>query len=493
MSQLHHIFFDEARENLDLMEQSLLKFNPHADAHEQLNAIFRTAHSVKGGAAAFGFADVAEFAHLMESVLDRVRSRQVPPDASMVDLLLESVDAMRSLLGWHQGGATGAPDMPEALVRRLRASVPVPESRPAARSLEVRIGPLDQTEDLNAVIALFRDIAGLGAISEVSGQGDRIRTFAVRTDSSDEELMALFAFHVARERVSIRAVDTRETADAGRWNDAHSPVDAECSARAATAAALPAHADLATIRVASSKVDQLASLAGKLAHTQGSLERIGRALDPVTHAQLLAGMSELRRITLDLQQSVAAMRMTPMAVVFNRFPRMLRELARKLGKKFALVVQGEDIELDKAMVEKIADPLMHLVRNSCDHGIEAPAERLGAGKPEAGTITLSVALQDGSVTIDVRDDGRGLARDKLLKAARARGLEVSDQITDSALWPIVFTPGFSTVDVITDVSGRGVGMDVVKRNVVALGGTVEITSSPGQSTCVSMKLPLGRR
>jgi len=249
---------------------------------------------------------------------------------------------------------------------------------------------------------------------------------------------------------------------------------------------------LATIRVASEKVEHLARLAVEIADTQTMLEQGSQMLDPLTHAQLLASVSQLRRNTDDLRQSVLALRMMPMALVFNRFPRMLRDLSRKLGKKFTLITQGENTELGKTMVEKITDPLMHLVRNSCDHGIETPVERLAVGKPEAGTISLSVTSQQGSVTIEVRDDGRGLAREKILKAARERGLPVSEQLADGELWQLVFAAGFSTAEAVTDVSGRGVGLDVVKRNVAALGGDVTIISTPGRGTCVSMRLPVSR-
>jgi two-component system chemotaxis sensor kinase CheA len=198
----------------------------------------------------------------------------------------------------------------------------------------------------------------------------------------------------------------------------------------------------------------------------------------------------LDRNTRDLQESVMSIRMIPMSIVFNRFPRMLRDLAQKLGKKVDFVTQGEATELDKGLVEKITDPLTHLVRNSCDHGIESPADRVKSGKSETGTITLSAAHQGGSIVIEVRDDGRGLSREKILKKARERGLDVSDQMSDSEVWLLIFAPGFSTADVVTDVSGRGVGMDVVKKNIAALNGTVEIDSSEGYGMRVSVRLPL---
>jgi two-component system chemotaxis sensor kinase CheA len=251
-----------------------------------------------------------------------------------------------------------------------------------------------------------------------------------------------------------------------------------------------AQPEAATIRVAISKVDQLINLVGELVITQAMLAQNSRALDPTVNQQLLAGLADLDRNTRDLQESVMSIRMIPMSVVFSRFPRMLRDLAGKLGKKVELITHGEATELDKGLVEKITDPLTHLVRNSCDHGIETPQERVAAGKPETGTITLSAAHQGGSIVIEVRDDGRGLSRQKILKKARERGLDVSDQMSDAEVWQLIFAPGFSTAEVVTDVSGRGVGMDVVKKNIAALNGTVEIDSSEGYGMRVSVRLPL---
>jgi two-component system chemotaxis sensor kinase CheA len=263
---------------------------------------------------------------------------------------------------------------------------------------------------------------------------------------------------------------------------------AKAPAKPAGAASVPPEA--ATIRVAISKVDQLINLVGELVITQAMLAQNSRALDPALYQQLLTGLTDLDRNTRDLQESVMSIRMIPMSIVFSRFPRMLRDLAGKLGKKVDFVTQGEATELDKGLVEKITDPLTHLVRNSCDHGIEMPADRIRAGKPESGTITLSAAHQGGSIVIEVRDDGRGMSREKILSKAREKGLEVSDSMTDGEVWQLIFAPGFSTAEVVTDVSGRGVGMDVVKRNIASLNGTVDIESVEGYGMKVSVRLPL---
>ena len=224
--------------------------------------------------------------------------------------------------------------------------------------------------------------------------------------------------------------------------------------------------------------------------TQAMLAQHSQSLDPVAHQQLVANLTDLDRNTRDLQESVMSIRMIPMSLVFNRFPRMLRDLAGKLGKKVEFVTHGEATELDKGLVEKITDPLTHLVRNSCDHGIELPHERIAAGKVAHGTITLSASHQGSSIVIEVRDDGRGMSREKILRKAREQGILVNDQMPDAEVWQLIFAPGFSTAEVVTDVSGRGVGMDVVKRNISALGGTVEIESSEGYGMRVAVRLPL---
>ncbi len=577
LSQFYQIFFEEAGENLDLMEQMLLNLNLETADDEELNGIFRCAHSVKGGAATFGFSDVAELTHQMESLLDRLRRHELQPTSIMVDVLLESADASRSLLARHQSGDVGTAPPTGELVRRIRAIVqgnssapapavavkhlkveakPVEVSPPVAvkerlpnvagvdsRCLLVVVGPLDHPEQADAIEELFRDIVGLGVIKAVASSDPKSRTFEVETTSTDEDLLDLFAFHVAREQVVIKDVSVGSVDLGGKGvtvlpasgSDVVVPVSAAAhhgvqssttsgfgffdgapgvpdtvassvlplaaplvddhAAKSARNAAKPvasmaSQPEAATIRVAISKVDQLINLVGELVITQAMLAQNSRALDPAVYQQLLTGLTDLDRNTRDLQESVMSIRMIPMSIVFSRFPRMLRDLAGKLGKKVDFLTQGEATELDKGLVEKITDPLTHLVRNSCDHGIEMPADRVLAGKPETGTITLSAAHQGGSIVIEVRDDGRGMSRERILAKARERGLDVSDQMPDSEVWQLIFAPGFSTAEVVTDVSGRGVGMDVVKRNITSLNGTVEIDSSEGYGMKVSVRLPL---
>jgi two-component system chemotaxis sensor kinase CheA len=548
LSQFYQIFFEEAGENLDQMEHMLLNLNLETADDEELNGIFRCAHSVKGGAATFGFADVAELTHQMESLLDRLRRHEIQPNAAMVDVLLESADASRSLLARHQAGGEGAATPTADLVRRISelaagggaaVAVKVPAAVAASpasaapsppkavilvnglRNLQISIGPLDRPEQADAIQELFRDIPGLGSVKAAASDRVGVRVFEVETASTDDDLLDLFAFHVAREKVVIAGVavqqepvaaSTAQTADVAGFGffdgspgapqaaplpeviGVSAALDSSVVAKAVPSKNASANSasqpEAATIRVAISKVDQLINLVGELVITQAMLAQNSRALDPAVYQQLLTGLADLDRNTRDLQESVMSIRMIPMSIVFSRFPRMLRDLAGKLGKKVDFVTQGEATELDKGLVEKITDPLTHLVRNSCDHGVEMPAERLSAGKSETGTITLSASHQGGSIVIEVRDDGRGLSRPKILAKARERGLDVSDQMSDAEVWQLIFAPGFSTAAVVTDVSGRGVGMDVVKRNIAALNGTVEIDSAEGYGMKVSVRLPL---
>ena len=561
LSQFYQVFFEEAGENLDRMEAQLLEIDIEAADDEELNSIFRCAHSVKGGAATFGFADVAELTHQMETLLDKLRRHELKPTAAMVDVLLQSGDALRAQLARHQGASGEAIDTADLLisiramssgqaplgVAAAKAAIPdadaqmagevlaakaAPTDASPARELEVRVGPLKDPAQANNLIELFNEITDLGTIEAIDGgqPSDGIRRFRVITTSSDNDLLDLFTFHVARDEVALLpvsegygfhggapgappeaekdlgygffenapgapgSVDAASTTSALRALSA-AATEAEVAKPAARAAArvekAPAAAlESSTLRVSVEKVDQLINLVGELVITQAMLAQNSKQIDPGLYQQLAAGLADLDRNTRDLQESVMSIRMIPMSMVFSRFPRMLRDLAAKLGKKVEFVTQGESTELDKGLVEKITDPLTHLVRNSCDHGIELPAERLAKGKPEHGTITLAASHQGGSILIEVRDDGKGLSRETLINKARERGIDAPDSMPDADVWSLIFAPGFSTADVVTDVSGRGVGMDVVKKNITALGGTVEIDSAEGYGMSVKVRLPL---
>jgi two-component system chemotaxis sensor kinase CheA len=560
LSQFHGVFYEEAGENLTSMEALLLETDESNADDESLNAIFRCAHSIKGGAATFGFQDVADLTHVMETLLDRLRRRELAITSGMIDTLLESGDVLKHLLASRQSGTDAGIDCTE-LVARIGAfahgtvaaapaavapvaaatAAPVAASMteapaaasaspaaaplaPGERVLEIAIGPLDQPRLADNVVELFGEIPGLGTIEPSDdGKPDAAQTrhFRVVSTVTDSDLLDLFSFHVSREQVSIREVGAAATAVAapvatpaatpeadqtfGLFEDLPEPVAAGVQAPAAVVVAAPkaeapraadraapasANLESSTIRVPTEKVDQLINLVGEMVITQAMLAQTGRGLDAVVHQAMATALTDLERNTRLLQEAVMAIRMIPMTAVFNRFPRMLRDLSGRLGKKLELHTIGEDTELDKGLIEKITDPLTHLVRNSADHGIEMPADRIAAGKPEHGTVTLAAAHQGGSIVIEVRDDGRGLNRAKLLAKARERGLSVSDSMSDTEVYGLIFAPGFSTAAEVTDVSGRGVGMDVVKRNITSLGGSVEIDSVEGQGMRVSVRLPL---
>ncbi len=550
LSQFFQVFFEEAGENLETMEQMLLNLDIHNADDEELNAIFRCAHSVKGGAATFGFSDVAELTHQMETLLDKLRRHELSPTAAMVDVLLASGDALKAQLARHQGngadpldtaellvsirsmsaGGLAAPVATRPVVAAPAAPAPVAPARPGVRQLELTVGPLPDPDDADNLVELFKEITDLGTIEPLdAGRAtEGLRRFKVLTSSTDSDLIDLFNFHVAREHIKLAPMDAgygffdnapgappalsaSAAADAaqgyGFFDNApgapaaagevaeaaaapvelRSPAAKVAPARAEKAAAAP---ESSTLRVSVEKVDQLINLVGELVITQAMLAQNSKGVDAALNQQMASGLADLERNTRDLQEAVMSIRMIPMSLVFNRFPRMLRDLAAKLGKKVELMQVGEATELDKGLVEKITDPLTHLVRNSCDHGIEMPAERLAKGKPEQGTITLIATHAGGSIVIEVRDDGKGLNRAKLLSKAKERGLEVSDAMTDPEVYSLIFAPGFSTADEVTDVSGRGVGMDVVKKNITALGGTVEIDSAEGYGMTVRVRLPL---
>ena len=557
LTQFHQVFFEEAGENLETMEQLLVDIDLEAADDEELNAIFRCAHSVKGGAATFGFTEVAELTHQMETLLDKLRRHELAPSPAMVDVLLRSGDALKALLARQRSGGgeagnngpliaeirafaeggsapAGAKPASSSATPATPAAAPATAASAAApapagqRVLELTVGPCPEPHPADLLVELFSEVIDLGSIEPLDAgrAADGMRRFKVTTSSSDDDLLDLFSFHVSRETARLAPLGpgygfhagspgapaaeaaAKSPTDYGFFDGAPgapeeshvadgaaAPSVAKATALAAArpagnAAGAIAAAGETTLRVSVEKIDQLINLVGELVITQAMLAQNSPGLDTALHQQLLAGLTDLERNTRDLQESVMSIRMIPMSAVFNRFPRMLRDLASKLGKKVDFVTVGEATELDKGMVEKITDPLTHLVRNSCDHGVEMPAERKARGKSENGTITLAASHQGGQVVIEVRDDGKGLDRARLIAKAREKGIDAPDSMSDSDVWNLIFAPGFSTADVVTDVSGRGVGMDVVKKNITALGGTVEIISAQGYGMSVKVRLPL---
>ncbi len=520
LQRFHATFFEESREGLDAMEAGLLALESGQQDPEIINSVFRAAHSIKGGAGTFGFDAIAGLTHVLETLLDELRAGKRALEPAAVDAMLSSVDVLRALLREAEHGQAADPAAVAAVKARLEAvlSGQVAASAPAAAEAKVDDTPEAWQIGFTPAPSLFmsgndplriiRELEHLGSL-QVAARMERLPGFA--------QLDPLEA-HLAWDLGLVGKVPRSKIEDTFAWvlDDCEldirpaappslathapaAPVVAPSTSAAPVAAAAPAAPAASgsgaqeaetSIRVSVDKVDALINLVGELVITQAMLKQVSHALDPVHAESLFAGLDQLERNTRDLQEAVIGVRMLPVDAVFRRFPRLVRDLSTRLGKQVRLRTVGEGTELDKGLIEKIADPLVHLVRNSIDHGLEMPDVRRDAGKDETGTITLAASHQGGHIVIEVSDDGRGLNRDKILAKAHERGLAVPDNPTDSQVWDLIFQPGFSTADAVTDLSGRGVGMDVVRRNIQALGGEVQIESSLGSGTRTLIRLPL---
>jgi two-component system chemotaxis sensor kinase CheA len=508
MSRFHAAFFEESREGLDTMESGLLGMEAGRSDADTINAIFRAAHSIKGGAGTFGFRFISDFTHVMETLLDEARAGKRHLDSAAVSVLLTAVDVLRGMLDYAENG--GALDQPsidaskaelDALLSGVPASAPVAAARPKAEGPESwRISfrpfpslflsgndPLRMLRELDELgareIVCFDDtLPAFGALDPVNaylGWAFELPGSVKRAAIDDvfawvEDQCDLVIDAVEPEAAPEPLAETPAAVDAG---DAHVPAAGGSAAES-------------SIRVGVNKVDALINLVGELVITQAMIRQRTENLDPVQFEGLLAAIGQLERNSRDLQEAVMSVRMLPVDFAFSRFPRMVRDLANRLGKKVRLVTKGEQTELDKGVIEKIVDPLVHLIRNSIDHGLELPDDRRAAGKDETGTIALSAVHQGGHIVIEVTDDGRGLNRTKILQKAAERSLPIAENPTDAQVWELIFHPGFSTADKLTDVSGRGVGMDVVRKNIQALGGSVDIRSETGKGSTMTIRLPL---
>ena len=504
MRQFQQTFFAESAEGLDVMESGLLALQPAALDSETINAIFRAAHSIKGGAGTFGFEAIGEFTHVVETLLDELRSGTRVADAALIDLLLQSVDVLRALFDDAQAGRpinlTAHQGTQQALARALQtpgAEPPVTaEAGAAGRApgggwrIDFRPHP-ELFATGNDPLHVLRELASLGSLHA-----------QVQADASlDPASMDPTQCYLRWDLELITEADEPAVREAFAWIEDEcdlaitalavaEPQVMAAEPQAAAVGTAPAPAGQTSIRVSVDKIDALINLVGELVITQSMLHQAGQALDTAQHEQLVAGLELLARNTRDIQEAVMSTRMVAIDSVFKRFPRVLRDVAGRLGKQVELQTEGEGTELDRGVTEKIVDPLTHIIRNSVDHGIESPADRLAAGKPEAGQITLRAAHEGGYIVIEVLDDGAGLDRERILAKAAASGLPVSDDMADADVWQLLFAPGFSTAAAVTDLSGRGVGMDVVKRNIVSLGGQVTLSSRAGQGTRVEIRLPL---
>ena len=638
MSQFYQVFFEESAEHLAAMESLLLDLDLENPDTEQLNAIFRAAHSIKGSAGTFGFTDLADTTHILENLLDRIRKQELALRADMVDAFLQCGDQLRGMLEAHQGRGETDPRAVEEICARLRqlssdeaAPVAAPSvmapavgelnnpdaallsaasnshrvfdiqfvptvvsangggianlldelrsygelevvSRPEPADSNVgfwqlRLVTQANQEDFSEQIDFIADsgawrvsedksmaadgVTAFGFFDESPGAPDENRGYGFFSELDSAQIPGgddstpnaavddqSYGFFEPLPAVVVQAPATEQGIEEGDGFGFFVPVAPATSSPAPSlpavaeegdgfgffepvtqpepvpvvqpvtapavapksaeplparvsrsSAAAPAASD-SSIRVSIEKVDQLINLVGELVITQAMLLQTSTQMQESAPERLVNGLAQLERNTRDLQESVMSIRMMPISFVFSRFPRVVRDLSSKLGKQVELKTSGETTELDKSLIERIADPLTHLIRNSLDHGIESPEKRIAAGKSPVGTITLKAYHQGGNIVIEVGDDGAGLPRNKILAKAREKGLQVSDQMTDAEVFNLIFEAGFSTADQVTDVSGRGVGMDVVRRNIQAMGGRVEIESMLGVGTRMTVRLPL---
>lgn len=501
IEQFHSVFFEESEEHLDDMEQLLMGLNVDAPDPEELNSIFRAAHSIKGGSGIFGFDALMNLTHVMENLLDKARNGELRVTTEIVNVLLETLDVLKATLTAY------------------RQQSPVPED-----DIAQRIMVLNAAIDGQVQSGASGDKSSQTAAEDDDGFGffdddDTAQNpSAVVSEASDDS----FGFFDEEDVQPQCKSSAHEDDGFGFFDDAELPVNAEnkvpsiapkdespaesntpkslsnkptptapkSTAEANQQAKPVASRETVSIRVDTAKIDAMVNLVGELVITQSMLSMIGHEVDGQIGERLQLAIDELQRNTREIQESVMSMRMLPLTATFNRFPRLVRDLASKLDKKVELVLQGGNTEIDKSLIEKLVDPLTHLVRNSIDHGIESPSARRSNGKSETGTVILSAEQKGGSIIISIIDDGGGLHREKILDKARSNGLSVSDDMPDSAVWQLIFQPGFSTADAITDVSGRGVGMDVVRRNIESIGGRIEIESNAGEGSAFFIHLPL---
>ncbi|MDI1238085.1 MAG: chemotaxis protein CheA [Polaromonas sp.] len=530
ITQFYQAFFEEADELLAEMELLLLGLDLEAPDSEHLNAIFRAAHSIKGGAATFGFLALTDTTHLLENLFDRARHGELKLNTRLMDAFLETKDVLQKQMSAYRDG--GEPDRdtvaricevlrqlaqeevggsaagPAAAPAQAVVAVPAPAPPPPAaetadatdgQTLKVRF--LKVSEDDCRVLS--GELANLGKVIAQTQTEDSLSIW-LKTTCDADDIIAVCCFIIEADQMEIsteplaapgaatvipdtgipegQAVSTETSAPA--------PVAAKPTAGAAVGAVAGSAKESSSIRVDVEKVDQIINLVGELVITQSMLTQTASTLDPVLHERLLSGMGHLERNARDLQESVMSIRMMPMDYVFSRFPRLIRDLSAKLGKQVQLITVGKETELDKSLIERIIDPITHLVRNSLDHGIESPEHRVFAGKDPVGRLTMSAQHQGGSIVIEVKDDGGGLVRERILAKAIQQGMAISETISDDEVWQLIFAPGFSTAEAVTDVSGRGVGMDVVKRNIHEMGGHVEIASAQGKGTTIRIVLPL---
>lgn len=513
MSQFLQTFYEESFEGLDIMENSLLSLDVGQADVEVVNTIFRAAHSIKGGSATFGLTDIASFTHVLETLLDEMRDGRRDVTQEAVNLLLQSVDVLRDMLKAQQDDADYDRDNAKSLQEQLEAllhgdagvsdssattDVSAANGAASGGSWTISFRPHENLlQTGNDVVLMLREISALGDydvsvdVSNIPPLEDMDPELSYMSweislngDVTEAQIREVFEWVDDECDLKITAVDNNTSKVAAEGAQAAGKPGQKRAAQSSSTEA-------SSIRVGVDKVDAIIDMVGELVITQSMLTELGKDFEMTRIHQLQEGLQELERNTRELQENVMRIRMLPISFVFNRFPRLAHDLSQKLGKNIELKMSGEQTELDKTVMEKIGDPMVHLVRNSLDHGIEMPEERKQSGKPETGVVHLNAYHKGGNIVIEITDDGAGLNTQKILDKARAQGLVGDDETpSEDKINELIFHPGFSTADVVSDVSGRGVGMDVVKRNILALGGSVDVVSKQGEGSTFTIRLPL---
>ena len=488
VNQFHGVFFDESDEHLQNMEQLLMTLDVDAPDPEELNSIFRAAHSIKGGSGIFGFDALMNLTHVMENLLDKARNQEIQVTSAIVDIFLQTLDVLKDTL-------TAYKEQTEVPQEQIDASIAVLEETLAKASGQsdddVHESSLQQSAS-----AASDDIEGFGFFDD-----EETQTSANEAKPQDIEGFGLFDDEDGPTESTPQAANASDDEGFGFYAPETLPVKPEASQVTPSVPKQPivkpvkpqpkaASKEASSIRVDTNKIDAMVNLVGELVITQSMLSNVGQEVEGQIGERLQLAIDELQRNTREIQESVMSMRMLPVNMTFNRFPRVVRDLSSKLGKKVDLVIQGGNTEIDKSLIEKLVDPLTHLVRNSIDHGVESPQKRLESGKSENGTVILSAEQKGSSIIIGIIDDGAGLNKERILEKAMQNGLPVSPDMPDSEIWQLIFQAGFSTAAEVTDVSGRGVGMDVVRRNIESIGGRIEIESSQGEGSAFYIHLPL---
>ena len=496
-------FFDEAQEHLEAIEERAMALGRGKQDPEVLNAIFRAAHSIKGGSGTFGFAQLTDATHEMETLFDALRKGKGKADEATVRLVLDACDVFKAHLTRLKEGERGNDPAMDALRAQLigyragSATVPAKgaaaaEEGPKAKGKEAKEkakegkeGKESKESKSSATEESFFEAAAAHDLAEArSAPKAEPRAETKPEPKKGGTAYGFFDDAVNPEATMMKAAETTQSKSNekfGFFDAAPGTGGVEHNRR---------KGDSSSIRVSVDKIDRIVNLVGELVIAQAMMQQSVGAIARDKDEHLGHSLATMDRNTRDLQQAVMSIRMMPMEFVFSRFPRVVYDVSTRLGKKVNLRTQGQETELDKELIELLIDPLTHVVRNAIDHGIEPPADRVAAGKPETGTLLMRATHRGGSVIIEVSDDGRGLDRERILAKAKELGMEAHDAMTDQQVWGLIFEAGFSTAKEVTNLSGRGVGMDVVRRNITSLGGGVSVSSQKGEGTTITIQLPL---